>query len=104
MAGLVIRDRNSGRVKLDSSTGPGNILGILTVGGAGFPQSGSINVPGFSLGKPFFFVTANTIFITRQDTLCKFKIDGENLSWFYPIADSTYASQRPDARVLYGFT
>lgn len=89
-----------GRLKIDTSTISFNLLGELTVGGAGFPKTGSIYESRFSLGTPFFAIVAGAA-PSREQNFPDFRTEGNYLIWEYKF-DEDAAYRRLYTKVVYG--
>ena len=100
MARLIVRDRATGRVKLDSSTNAMLHFGVATIGGAGSAQSGTITDDRFTWGRGVIFPLVNG-FVGRENYEAIFTFSGNTLTWRYPQGGSS-ASERPQITFLYG--
>ena len=65
----------SGQLTLDISDSLTRLLGSVTVSGTGV-----LNVPGFSTGRPFYYVV-DSVFGAQADYPPIPSISGNNLSW-----------------------
>jgi len=102
--GLIVRDRDSGRVKLDTTTNVGTMLGMIDTGGAGSAQTGQIYNALLAEGTPFYFVINGPIQFARESVYPTFWFEGYYLKWSYPSPQNQYDYQRPPCRLLYGIT
>lgn len=78
MATFIIRDRLTGRVKVDLSSRITKQLGIISTGNS----AGSIVVPGFSGGSPWWSWIPDIEFVTFN--LPSITVSGNTLSWSTP--------------------
>lgn len=99
--GLIIRDRNSGREKMNSSFNTGTRLGLIDIGGEGAGQAGGVTNPLLAEGDPFLFIVDGPVNFVRDNIYPRIWIDGTTVRWTYPAAGSS-AYERPRMRILYG--
>lgn len=100
MARLIVRDRSTGRVKLDSSTNAMLHLGTASIGGAGTAQSGTITDDRFLWGTGVAFTLLGG-FVGRDGYEAVFTFSGSTLTWQYPRPGSSSAERAP-VTFLYG--
>lgn len=99
MARLTVRDRTTGRVKVDASTPTLLFLGVKTIGGEGSPQSGTVVDDRFRWGTPFIFVTHSS-FTGRDGLEASITFNDNVMTWAYPRGGSS-ASERPAMNFIY---
>lgn len=99
--GLIIRDRNSGREKMNSTFNTATRLGLIDIGGAGAAQVGGINNPLLAEGEPFHFIVDGPVNFVRDNVYPRVWIDGTSVRWSYPAAGAS-DYERPRLRILYG--
>ena len=100
MARLIVRDRTTNRVKLDSDTNAMLHLGTASIGGAGTAQSGTITDDRFSWGTGVVFTLLGG-FVGRDGYEAVFTFAGNTLTWRYPRSGSN-AAERAPTTFLYG--
>jgi hypothetical protein len=103
MAGvsLIVRDKATGREKLNTSSRNVLFFGSRTIGGVGAAQDGSLTDARFSYGTLVVFVLESA-FTGTNGLEPIFTQNGNTLSWHYPSSSNQYASDRPAAVFLYG--
>ena len=98
---LTIYD-DQGRTLIDGSTKVFKFLGRVTIGGTNTPQSGYVDEPRLSSGKPYAFIwPADGSFMPRGgDPVVD--INSYRLSWTFPQADGSVSWARPVVTIVYG--
>ena len=97
-AGLQTWNESTGELVIDISTRLAKELGVLSIGGAGTAQQGTITDARFAWGKPFYFRLEGNTLGAYVPTIT---ISGTTLTWRYPTTGSTLG-ERPPATLLYG--
>ncbi|EQB12689.1 hypothetical protein [Novosphingobium lindaniclasticum] len=98
---MLILNDEQGNTLLDLSTKLVKIIGSLSIGGAGSPQSGTLVNPWFSLGRPFALPIKGNGWFAPQGGDISVSISGNVLTWRFPYAASA-DWQRPETTILYG--
>lgn len=92
--GLQVFDA-TGAILVDTNDRLGKILGSVSVGSS----PGSISVPDFSLGTPFYFLRANS---PQQGSFPPtITISGATISWSTPSGYNSYWDRTPGT-IFYG--
>lgn len=99
-AGLTVWDAN-GNVVFDTTTQAVKMLGKINLGASyGSPLSGSISVPMFAKGRPFYMIISLefAILLNRPSI----SVSGTNLTWNYPVQYPNNPPTQPNVQVIYG--
>lgn len=99
--GLIIRDRNTGREKLNSFFNTGSRAGLIDIGGAGAPQTGAVYNPILLEGRAFSVVLDGPVIFARDNIYPTIWTDGPYVRWSFPASGSN-ERERPRLRIMYG--
>lgn len=99
-AGLQVWNPDTGDLVIDISTRLAKELGVVTIGGAGTAQEGSVYDVRFGWGKPFYFSVGPTF---QGQFSPAISIGTDNtLRWRYPWGPNDQPYMRPRLTLLYG--
>jgi hypothetical protein len=98
--GLQVWAQN-GTLLIDTTTSVVLQLGIISIGGAGAPQSGAIADGRLGQGRPYAFQLLGGIpgYDNKEAVI---SISGTTLSWTFPEPDGSQPLNRPNTTILYG--
>ncbi len=100
MVGLVIRDKNTGVVKIDMTTFISQTVGFVETNG----QNGAIQIPAPPVGRSLFF-TVTPLVDLQMDKGKRpgVALDGTSLSWVYSYNTAGWGFFSANCRIYYGY-